>query len=172
MANISYDEFKSKLHDETLRRSIGVRLSDADAKAVLSEDRFTQSYYKTWLRHENYEAPEYVELPPRTYFPWKIALIGVVVVGGIIWFSSSRPTEPVYDKVSAYTYCQIEVKKNLKSPDSARFSDMTASGSGGTWTARGTVRSENSFGAMVPATFECSIIEGKKIRLDRLEQLD
>jgi hypothetical protein len=88
-------------------------------------------------------------------------------VGGVaINAITTAGRKPVYDRVSAYTYCQLEVEKQLKSPSSARFSNMDATGVDGEWTATGSVDSENSFGAMVRAEYGCTITGGDRIKVD------
>ncbi len=98
-----------------------------------------------------------------------LAALGVAVVVGIIAAITSTGVAdraPVYDEISAYTYCEIAVREELKSPSTAAFSQMSATGSGGSWTARGVVDSENSFGAIVRASFQCTIKDGEQIRVD------
>jgi len=169
MANAAYDEFKSALVDPTLRHALGIDITDAAAKRVLSEERFTRSYYDTWRRQSH--APQ---KPPKERFPWgwaiaapvALVIIVAVAVNGV---KENADRKPVYDRVSAYVYCQAAVKDLLKSPSTAKFSNSEAVGSGGTWTATGYVESENSFGAMIRADFQCSIKDGDKVRVDYLE---
>ncbi len=173
MGNVSFEEFKRAMAQEAARKRLGVHITDADARKMLAEDRFVRNYYETWLRHADERESAAVAAEARATswrgtFPWKTAIVGVLVVGGIIFYNASglANRKPVYDKVSAYTYCQTAVKEKLKSPSSAKFHDMDATGSGGKWTATGVVEAENAFGVAVLADFQCDIIEGDKIRVD------
>lgn len=56
----------------------------------------------------------------------------------------------------AKTVCQGFVKKQLKSPTSARFSEESATKASGRWTVSGVVDSQNSFGAMVRNQYTCT----------------
>lgn len=59
--------------------------------------------------------------------------------------------------VTARIACQDMVKDKLKSPGSAKFTGQTESGSGNSWTARGSVDSQNGFGALIRSTYSCSL---------------
>lgn len=56
----------------------------------------------------------------------------------------------------AAAQCEARIEKLLKSPATADFAS-TATGSG-TWTVTGTVDAENSFGATVRATYQCTVV--------------
>jgi len=64
-----------------------------------------------------------------------------------------------YDSNNAYeavSQCESRIEGMLKSPATARF-DSKATGSG-TWTVNGTVDSENSFGATVRSSYQCTVV--------------
>lgn len=89
---------------------------------------------------------------------------GIVVLAILISSLSSNGSD--YDSNNEYeaiAQCEAAIEERLKSPSTASF-DSSATGSG-TWTVTGTVDAENSFGATVRSSFECSvIIEGDTAR--------
>lgn len=107
--------------------------------------------------------------PPKSNSGGAIGCLAVVaaIIGGVYLYGlNNQDRDPVYDEVSAYTYCQIEVRDQLKAPSSARFSNMSATGSGGDWVARGEVEAENSFGVMMRSDFQCTLRNGREVRVD------
>jgi hypothetical protein len=100
-----------------------------------------------------------------------VILVGVValsVMFNTFVDSESEPFDPNWS-AEAIAQCEELVVQNLKSPSTAKF-DTGATG-GGTWIVTGTVDSENSFGAMLRANFQCTVvIKGEDIsrRLDSL----
>lgn len=52
--------------------------------------------------------------------------------------------------------CESRIESLLKAPSTAEF-DSQATGSG-TWTVTGTVVAENSFGAMVRSSYQCTVV--------------
>lgn len=56
------------------------------------------------------------------------------------------------------TECFDRVRGLLKSPASATFDEPRLSKRGGDVKVAGTVHSQNSFGAMLPTTYECVVI--------------
>ena len=73
----------------------------------------------------------------------------------------------------AQVACEDFVKDRLKSPGTADFSDTEREGSGRTWTVRGSVDSQNSFGAVVRNTYTCKVhatdTKGETWKLDDLQ---
>ena len=61
--------------------------------------------------------------------------------------------------------CQQVVKKNLKSPSSASFVGVPVANGN---IITGQVDAENSFGAQIRSTFQCTIIDEDTVRLDFL----
>ena len=59
----------------------------------------------------------------------------------------------------AKAQCREAVKDQLKSPASAKFSDETVTGSepDAVWFVSGSVDSQNSYGALLRSSFECSV---------------
>lgn len=98
----------------------------------------------------------------------KLLRFAVIVAAfiGILWLGSMCSGRGGDDKPSqsamtteARQQCRQSVKDKLKSPATARFSDESVSGSGpnATYTVTGSVDSENSFGALIRASFSCSV---------------
>jgi hypothetical protein len=94
---------------------------------------------------------------------WVAAVvIGVLVVGGYAKggsFGGGGDDEYVDSgatSAGAQDACQDRVKDLLKSPATAKFSDVAAVPQGaGTWRVTGSVDSENSFGALLRSSFSC-----------------
>lgn len=111
-------------------------LGDEDAKLLdLKTD-------KTVITERIYEAA-HVSLPPSSY--------NSSVSGG-----SSSTDNYSHDKFDAMTIARKIVKNKLKSPSTAKFCDTTdasISCSGNTWTVRGWVEAQNSFGAVIRNNF-------------------
>lgn len=104
---------------------------------------------------------------------WGLGCLGVIAIIAAIAVISSLFNKPKeYDpnwSGEAISQCEDLVSGQLKAPATAKF-NSTATGNG-TWTVKGTVDSENSFGAMLRADYQCTvIIEGDSIkrRLDYL----
>jgi riboflavin synthase alpha subunit len=65
------------------------------------------------------------------------------------------------DSVSAIAACHTVLEGQLRDPDSAKFSDETATmvahySSGATWEVAGTVRATNGFGGYVVNQYSCN----------------
>lgn len=58
-------------------------------------------------------------------------------------------------KAEAKDFCETAIKLTLKSPASAKFDRLAADEHTATIMVRGTVHSQNSFGAMLPTSFWC-----------------
>jgi hypothetical protein len=91
-----------------------------------------------------------------------IATIAIVVMFIIIIViaSSGGGESSSGDDVRAYTYAQIAVKDQLKSPSTAKFPSMrdaTISHSGNTYTVKLYVDAQNSFGATVREYFTVNV---------------
>lgn len=101
-------------------------------------------------------------------------VIGVIVlIGVIVGVSSALAPKKQYDannKFEVIAQCEDRVKERLKAPSTAKFDNEEATGSG-TWTVTGTVDSENSFGATLRASFQCTVVvqgDTIKTRVDSL----
>lgn len=110
--------------------------------------------------------------------PWPWVAVGVMfaVLALVIGFSlTSGGEDDDYDSNTSYeaiAQCEDAIKDRLKAPTTAEF-DSTATGSG-TWTVTGTVDAENSFGAKIRSSYQCSVIidnakDTAKVRVDRFE---
>jgi hypothetical protein len=85
-----------------------------------------------------------------------VVLVFVLLLGGCVaLMNGAGDKEP--DGVDARVNCQTLVKEKLKAPSTAKFSNETETGSGKSWTASGTVESQNSFGGMVANSYSCTI---------------
>lgn len=110
------------------------------------------------------------------WVPWIICAVVVLLVGaGIVWMIVSTSSEDDYDSNTSYeaiAQCEAAIKEKLKAPSTAEF-ESTATG-GGTWTVVGTVDAENSFGAMLRSSYQCSVIidnveDTARVRIDSFE---
>lgn len=109
----------------------------------------------------------------RGWKPWEkaamVAVAAVLLLGSAVWVANAFRAGPAGDDPwvraeGAKIACQDMVRDQLKSPASAKFSDVTASGIG-PWTVRGRVDSDNSFGASVRNSWECTVrLEGDVFR--------
>lgn len=82
-----------------------------------------------------------------------------IVVLGIMFSSCMSGGDDKYDmnnKHEAISQCEARIEKLLKAPSTAEFASE-ATGSG-TWTVTGTVDAENSFGAMIRASYQCTVV--------------
>lgn len=70
--------------------------------------------------------------------------------------SGDSGDDPPTQKMGAQTACEDMVKDKLKSPSSAKFSDVTTTGVG-PWTVTGHVDADNSFGAAIRGTWTCTV---------------
>ena len=87
-----------------------------------------------------------------------LVLVGVLVA--LLWINSAFSPKSAPDANNRYDVihsCEDAVKQQLKAPSTAKFDNEQASGSG-TWRVSGTVDSQNSFGAMLRASFECTVV--------------
>lgn len=82
----------------------------------------------------------------------------VVIIWTFVSCLSPKEKEK-YDmnnKYEASSQCEVRIEKLLKAPSTAKFnSDATGYG---TWTVTGTVDAENSFGAMIRANYQCTVV--------------
>ena len=97
-----------------------------------------------------------------------IIVVAAIVVVALLWGCSTigsrdRANDPDTLRYEAIAGCEALVAEQLRSPATAQF-DSTASG-GDSWTVRGTVDSDNAFGATVRTDFECLVtITGDRVR--------
>jgi hypothetical protein len=104
---------------------------------------------------------------------WIAGAFGVIVlVLGVIWLVTSG-WEDDHNRDNAYvatSQCEGAIKERLKAPSTAEF-NSTATG-GGPWTVVGTVDAENSFGAKLRSSYQCTVTidaESARVRVDSLK---
>jgi hypothetical protein len=101
---------------------------------------------------------------------WAIGF-GVVLVAAVAFIATrnmhTTPT-PEDRQADAKRACQEKfIPDRLKAPATAQFSSVTVSGFSGTYTVSGAVDSQNAFGALVRASFTCSVhLDGDQWVLD------
>lgn len=113
-----------------------------------------------WHSATGYSA---VPTPPKKSSPGCFGCLGIIlavvaalaVIFGAI--GANRATHPTDEdkQVESKVAFQEVVKKNLKTPSTASFSNVSASGTDGSYTVTGEVDSQNSFGAMIRNRFTC-----------------
>jgi len=83
----------------------------------------------------------------------KLFVVGAVALGliGLPGCSSDSGTNEYLAKDMCHTF----VKRRLKAPSTAKFSNETVKGGPSRWTVVGEVDSENSFGAMLRSPYIC-----------------
>ena len=85
-------------------------------------------------------------------------VVGVVAIGiTALSGGGSGSNDAELRGITAERACEDAVRDALKAPSTAEFADSSSSRSGSTWTVTGAVDAENSFGAMLRNTFECSV---------------
>lgn len=89
---------------------------------------------------------------------WLLAAVAALCVGAVV-VNAFKPAAGTSDPSGdAKRVCQEEfVPKRLKAPATAKFSSVTVSSSGDVYTVAGSVDSQNSFGALIRATFSCVV---------------
>ncbi|MEV7827487.1 hypothetical protein [Microbacterium enclense] len=99
------------------------------------------------------------------------AIIGLSLIIGFATTSNSKPYDS-NNQYEAIAQCEDLVTARLKSPTSAEFDSSASSNGDRQWTVTGTVDADNSFGAKIRNTYQCSVRmigDGKvERRLDRL----
>jgi len=82
----------------------------------------------------------------------------VLVIGGCVWSGSRANNQHQGPTDASVSSCERAVKAQLKSPSTAEFSDHRwGDRSGGGFILKGSVDSENGFGAMIRSTWICEI---------------
>lgn len=94
--------------------------------------------------------------PKRRLWPWIAggAVVLALIVGVGVWLALPSTED------KAVTYCQEDViTPTLKAPTTAEFSKVSVEHEDGTelYRVRGAVDSQNGFGAMVRADFDCNM---------------
>lgn len=160
---MTQDEFREQFANPDARQRMGISLSGDQAMAVLADNAKLRRWYE-WSGAENYvratpPSPRPPQRPPLSWFAkFMIATPFLLVAAGAVgYYNTQVPMDPYRGNsdVAAIYACEGAVAQNLKSPASADF-NSSASG-GGPWVVQGTVDSENSFGALLRSSFECSV---------------
>lgn len=87
-----------------------------------------------------------------------LALVILMFVGcSAMMNSAGSKDDDGGSAVMARIACEDMVKDKLKSPGSAKFSGQSETGSGNSWTASGSVDSQNGFGALMRSGYSCTI---------------
>ena len=91
-----------------------------------------------------------------------VGCIAIIAIPGIAFgiYSATRDRSGDADElreVQAISACEDQVRAQLKSPSTASFSNMSASGNGSSWDVVGSVDAENSFGAAIRSDFNCDV---------------
>jgi hypothetical protein len=104
-----------------------------------------------------------------------LVIVGILLVTFII-LNHGEDYPPVSSPTSAYYHVEIFVKKQLKSPSTAKFpsekeKDKHTNSLGfGKYKIDSWVDSQNSFGATIRTKFSCSIVfEGNKVRCEQFK---
>jgi hypothetical protein len=118
--------------------------------------------------------------PPRAsgkkpYWPWVLIFgAGFVLLAIVLSLTATGGDDEYHadNRYEAIAQCEAAIMDRLKAPSTASF-DSTASG-GGTWTVTGTVDAENSFGATIRSSYQCSVIineanDTARVRVDHLD---
>lgn len=90
-------------------------------------------------------------------------LVLVIVIAAVVSNGGgSSSTAPEHSAVEAYTACQGFVRDRLKAPSTADFpwvksSDVTESLGDGRYRVRSYVDAQNSFGAMIRNSYDCTV---------------
>lgn len=120
----------------------------------------TPSQDEADLDEEEDDYDEEEEQPKKRPAPtWFLVLVtvAVVVICGVACNSiRSRNTSGPSD-LDAQSICHTFVERQLKAPSSAEFSGDRVTHSGSTWTVKGSVDAQNSFGAMLRKSYTCVV---------------
>lgn len=87
-------------------------------------------------------------------------VVTVMVLNPATTSGTKPPTKPVGKSVQAAQLCQQAVLDRLKSPATASFSNVTAELFNQTYTVKGSVDSQNSFGGLARSDWSCEIFAG------------
>lgn len=102
-------------------------------------------------------APPASDAPARRR-SWKKPALVIGTLAVVAWLGTQDDNEPTRPDAGEARYqCEQWVKKRLKAPATAKFSDVQITGSDPSWTVTGAVDSENGFGAMLRSSWTCNI---------------
>ncbi|MDQ1206604.1 hypothetical protein [Microbacterium sp. SORGH_AS_0862] len=94
------------------------------------------------------------------------------VIWGLASIGSGGDGYTMNNKFEAIAQCEAQIESQLKAPSTAKF-NSEATGSG-TWTVTGTVDAENSFGAMIRSSYQCTVVmdEAKDTARTRIDYFE
>ncbi|WP_051973796.1 hypothetical protein [Cryobacterium sp. MLB-32] len=160
---MTQDEFRDQFSGTVSRQRMGISLTEEQALSVLADDAMLYRWY-TWSGAANYvrvvsPPPHVSQRQPLSWFAKSmIAMPFLLVIAGVLGYYNTQvqadPDRGNSDIAAIYA-CEEAVAQNLKSPASADFNSSAAGGN--PWVVQGVVDSENSFGARLRSTFECSV---------------
>lgn len=125
-----------------------------------------------WTEHRQEKVPappvvaaaqppaDHPEDSPRSRGGWigaAVVVLVIVVIGALSGGNGGSDGPDTGDKYGAQDVCKQFVKKRLKSPGSADFSETSTTGSGQLWTVSGAVDSQNTFGGLVRNNYVCKV---------------
>lgn len=87
-----------------------------------------------------------------------VLCIGVVTIYGVT--AGKKPKDPATNDLSsdAFVICQSFVRKQLKAPSTAKFpAAESTKRDGATYTVKGGVDAQNSYGAMIRTPYTCVV---------------
>jgi hypothetical protein len=85
------------------------------------------------------------------------AVLGIVVSCSVAMSNPANNEPEPPNEIDARIACHDLVSRKLKAPSTAEFKNETESKFNGTWTAKGTVDSENGFGAKIRGNYTCTM---------------
>lgn len=89
---------------------------------------------------------------------WIAILGGLAVMLLLLWAMSGLDAADNADEVDAQVMCEQFVKKQLKAPSTADFSEQSAISTGdNAWKVTGAVDAENIFGAKIRGSYSCEL---------------
>lgn len=91
-----------------------------------------------------------------------VALVSILVAAAVgsgkpSPYPTPSPTHSALTGDVAIAACETQVEKQLKSQHADHYSDEVATVKGGIWTVTGTVYATNSFNAVVPGPYTCTV---------------
>jgi hypothetical protein len=160
--SMTLDEFQKVIQDPNARWRLKLPLKRDEAAAVAADRVMLESWYE-WCGAQNIPAeplrpPTVPKQPMGGFTKFLIAspfILAAAVGLGLLNSSLQSNPDRGNNEFAAAIACEDVVEKQLKSPASAEFSSVATGG--GPWTVQGTVDSQNSFGALVRTTYECTV---------------
>lgn len=114
--------------------------------------------------------------PNRQFLFGCLGMVGLVVAIGVAFavigaINGASDSYNPNNSREAISQCEESIRQQLKSPSTAEF-HSNASGSG-TWTVIGTVDAQNSFGAKVRSSYQCTVtVSGPDRIVTKIDRFD